>query len=241
MNKKRLMIAACLGLVIALVAAGTTLSYLTSTPQSAVNHFGVGTLTPDIHENSSSTPTSSNSISESSPNVFPKSVQVENEKVANAIDAYVRVQLVPTLRDGDSNLGGNFPMTAPKSNTVGGTTYTKSILFTPFGEPAKLQILLVFDPNWNNNAEGCWNYRASDNCFYYTAVVKPDNVTQQPLLKEVRFYGTDAANWETKFNVDVLTDSIQAEGTISTGGTVKAAAEEAWSVTVNSSKVLTPN
>lgn len=241
MNKKRLMLAACLGLVIALVAAGTTLSYLTSTSQPAVNQFGVGTLIPDIHENGSSTPASSNSISQSDPGVFPKLVQVENRDVTNAIDAYVRVQLVPALRNGDSSLGGNFLMADPKSNTVNGTTYSQSILFTPFGDANKLQILLVFDPNWNNkdNLEGYWNFLPDDNCFYYTAVVKPGKVTQQPLLQEVRFYGTDAANWEPKFNVDVLTDSIQAEGTSSAGGTVKAAAEDAWPVKITN-KILIP-
>jgi predicted ribosomally synthesized peptide with SipW-like signal peptide len=243
MNKKRLMLVACLVLAVALVAAGTTMSYLTSTPQSAVNQFGVGTLTPDIKENGSSTPSSSNSIGERSAGVFPKLVQVENKKVTNAIDAYVRVQLVPMLRDGTSNLGGNFAMTAPSKNTVNGMPYGQSILFTPFGDATKLQILLVLDDNWHSSStgkNGYWNYRADDNCFYYTGVLAPGDITQQPLLTEVHFYGIDAASWEAKFNVDVLTDSIQADGTIPIGGTPKAAAADAWHVTINN-KILTPS
>lgn len=223
MNKKRLIITASLVLTVALVAAGITMAYLTSKPQAMVNHFGVGALTAEINENNNTTPNSSNSIVIAN-NVAPKLVQVENKAGENAIDAYVRVQLVPTLRDSSSNLGGNFPMTTPANN---------QIVFHPFTNK-DLTITLVFDSGWNSK----WKYRAGDNCFYYTDVVKPGTKTAT-LLQEVRFSGSDAAAWQTKFNLDVLTDSIQALG--KTAGNTPAA-QEAWPVSIdNSTHILTPN
>jgi predicted ribosomally synthesized peptide with SipW-like signal peptide len=232
MNKKRLIIVASLVLAVALVAAGTTMAYLTSA-QTAVNQFGVGTLTPDIHENGSSTPQTVNSIPQTAAGVFPKVVKVENKNVPNAIDAYVRVQLVPTLRDATGTLGANFTMPA----TFSGTTIT----FTPFGDPAK-QISLVFAAGWNNtsNSNGYWTYHAADNCFYYSKKLAPGETTAQALLSSVTFTGADAADWQAKFNLDVLTDSIQAGGTITTAGVTKAAAADAWPVTITGG-VLTPN
>ncbi len=213
MNKKRLIITASLVLTVALVAAGTSIAYLTGT-QSAVNHFSVGNQTVDINENSSTTPNSNNSIVVTN-NVAPKLVQVENKAGTNAIDAYVRVQLLPTLRDGNSNLGGNFSMTDPASN---------QIVFRPFTDK-DLTITLVLDSGWNSK----WKYRASDNCFYYTDIVAPGAKTTT-LLQQVQFSGSDAAVWQTKFNLDVLTDSIQADGKIG----AKYAAEEAWLIKIDS-------
>lgn len=221
MNKKRLIITASLVLTVALVAAGTTMAYLTNKPQAMVNHFGVGTMATDIHENEESTPDPSKTIPVYG-EIAPKLVQVENKAGANAVDAYVRVQLVPTLRDGSgSNLGGNFPMAVPASN---------QIVFQPFTDK-DLTVTLVFADGWSSK----WKYRAGDNCFYYTDVVKPGTKTT-PLLKEVHFSGADAAAWQAKFNLDVLTDSIQAVG--KTAGDIPAA-QEAWPVTVTGGK-LTP-
>lgn len=220
MNKKRLIITASLVLTVALVASGISLAYLTSS-KTAVNRVGIASMVPNIHENSSTTPNSVNSVPGTNTGVFPKEIRVQNTDITNAVDAYVRVQLVPTLRDASSNLGGNFKMTDPASN---------QIVFSPFTDK-DLTITLVFASGWNSK----WKYRASDNCFYYTDIVKPGHYTEQPLLSEVIFSGDDAGEYQTKFNLDVLTDSIQADGKIGT----KYAAEEAWPVSVNN-RILTP-
>ncbi len=204
MNKKRLIFVVSLVLAVALVAAGTTMAYMVSS-DAKTNTFGIGTITTDITENSNPTPVSVNSIPTTN-HVAQKLVQVENKAGEHAIDAYVRVQLIPTLRDGASNLGGNFKMTVPTSNTIA---------LIPFGDSTKLQITLVFNDGWGAN----WFYVSDENCFYYKNIVPgiktqnapPTNRTT-PLLKEVRFSGTDADSWQTKFNLDVLTDSIQAGG-----------------------------
>lgn len=242
MNKKRLIVVASLTMAVALILSCTTVGYLTSA-KSAVNRVGVGSMVPDIHENSSTTPNSVNSVPEDNKGVFPKEIRVQNTDIPNAVDAYVRVQLVPTLRDVNSNLGGNFKMEAPTRHTVNGKTYDKSILFVPFGNPEELQILLVFHDSWDTNANGCWQYREADNFFYYTHIVKPGKYTEQPLLSKVIFFGDSATlkTWEEKFNLDVVTDSIQADGTIMMGNTKKYAAEEAWPVTIDKNRKLMPN
>jgi hypothetical protein len=243
MNKKRLILAASFTMAVALIIASTTLGYLTSA-KTAVNRIGVGSMVPDIHENSTPTTNSVHSGPERNEGVFPKEIRVQNTDITNAVDAYVRVQLIPTLRDEGSNLGGNFKMSAPGKNVVNGTTYKQSISFIPFGDASKLQILLVFDENWNNrsNKNGYWQYRAADNTFYYSDILPPDRdkkTKTNPLLKEVRFFGTESADWQSKFNLDVLTDSIQADGKIG-NSPAKYAAEEAWPVTINSSRKLAP-
>ncbi len=76
--------------------------------------------------------------------IAPKLVQVENKAGANAVDAYVRVQLVPTLRDGSgSNLGGNFPMAVPAGD---------QIVFQPFTDK-ELTVTLVFADGWMQQVE----------------------------------------------------------------------------------------
>ncbi len=205
MNKKRLTVAASLVLAIALVIVGTTMTYLTSRTEPKVNNFGVGTLTTDIHENDQSTPESVNSIPINFTDKAPKQVAVENAAGKDAIDAYVRVQLVPSFRDTNGvNLGGDFAMAEPSDN---------KIVFTPFTDK-DLTITLAFDDHWS----GSWFYVADDNCFYYKTIVAPGHRTDV-LLEEVQFSGADAAGWKDKFNLDVLTDSIQAGG---------RAASDAW-------------
>jgi len=200
MNKKRLTIVASLVLAVALVVAGTTMAYLVSSG-TKTNTFGIGTITTDITESSNPTPNFVNSIPIKN-TIAPKLVQIENKAGEHAIDAYVRVQLVPTLKDDTGNLGGDFKMTIP--------TDKNEIVFTPFKNtvnPQDVTITLVFDSGWSND----WFYSSNDNCFYYSSIVKPGNRTT-PLLQEVKFQGKDAAAWQTKFNLDVLTDSIQAGG-----------------------------
>jgi hypothetical protein len=243
MNKKRLVIAASLTMTVALIFTSATVGYLTST-KTAVNRIAVASMIPDIHENSSSTPSSVNSVPEGNPGVFPKEVRVQNTNITNAVDAYVRVQLVPTLRDERGNLGGNFKMETPANHEFNGKNYSQSVAFVPFGEPKNLQILLVFDKDWNNsrNQNGYWQYRAADNCFYYSDILPPDKdgkTKTNPLLKEVRFFGTESAKWQSSFHLDVLTDSIQADGKIG-GSPAKYAAEEAWPVKIDSNRKLAP-
>jgi hypothetical protein len=150
------------------------------------------------------------------------------------------VQLIPSLRDGNSGMIGDFKMTDPKVGKLkDGGASVPSISFVPFGNADRLRIVLVFDDNWNNkdSTVGYWNYREDDNCFYYTKHLAPGEKTEQPLLKEIRFYGAESQKWQSRFRLDVLTDSIQAEGKTAKG---KSAPEEAWRVKIYSNGTLVP-
>lgn len=214
MNKKRVEGIAVAAAVVALVAVGSTLAYLTSTPAERVNRFSIGTLTPDIHENSSSTPDSSQiyTVSGTDSNYsVDKVVAVTNVKSDTAIPGYFRVQLVPTLTGTmtdsagsptKANIGGNFAMPTSQSPIIN-NVYS----FTPFGDSNKLQIQLVFADGWSSR----WFYVPEENCFYYKSVLKPGDTTE-PLLKSIHYTGTDAKNYVSGFYLDVLTDAVQAEG-----------------------------
>ncbi len=227
MNKKRLIIVASLVMAVALVTASTTMAYQMNRANPVKNVFVPGTITPDIHENSGSTPAASMIIPTESCGYAPKKVQLQNvdntESGGHPIAAYFRAQLVPALRDSNgNNLGGDFVMSKPNGN---------KIVFEPFknsSSPDKcgLKITLEFEPGWSNN----WFYSSTSNCFYYKKSVDPGAKTDF-LLSRVKFEGTaDWTVWRDCFQLDILTDSIQTLGAIQDG---------VWpEVKVNSDKIL---
>ena len=255
MKNKRAIVISVVAVAVALAVVGTTMAYLTSTPQAKVNQFAVGTLTPEIMENSGPTPNSSNtltsaSVSSSTENdktiytyTIEKEIKVTNSNTGHPIPAYVRVQLVPSLtNESGNNVGGNFQMT---------DVADKKMTFHPFLSsgtsqlfPSKdLTITLNFADNWNDENSGWFQKTENGFCyFYFRKVLQPPtspDATTSPLLKSVTVSGADAQEYVDHFHLDVLTDAVQAGGGAIHSGTGTGTPSSPWpGVTISSANSL---
>jgi hypothetical protein len=225
MKNKRAIVISVVAAAVALAVSGSTMAYLTSTPNPRANQFTVGTLTPEIVENSSETPNYSNTLTSASGSTsseggktiytytIGKEIKVTNSNTGHPIPAYVRVQLVPGLTDGEGNsVGGNFQMTNVGSNKMIFRPFMSSGTSRPFPDK-DLTITLNFADDWNTN----WFQKTENGfCyFYYGKILQPpvnSGDTTTLLLKSVTVSGADAKDYVNSFRLDVLTDAVQAEG-----------------------------
>ncbi|MDV3428114.1 MAG: hypothetical protein LIR50_14030 [Bacillota bacterium] len=198
LNKKCLIISSVL--VVSISLTGTSLSLLSAKSETKTNEFFPGTLEVQIIENDNHVNGTNIVTPETSDNKTTlKKVQVKNLSNPHEVDAYIRVMLVPTFRnsDGDS-LAGNVTLDPEDTNIINVTAADGSGTVT-----------LHLNLNWKNY----WNFR--NGYFYYIPIVHPGEYTNA-LLENVTV--SDQSLWST-FNLEVLSDSLQAEN---------GAATEAW-------------
>jgi hypothetical protein len=172
------------------VSVGFTYAYSMAQTGTKENSFVKGKPGIEIHENNSSTPTTSNTV-----NNNIKLVKVQN---TGNIPAYARVMLVPGYKSA-ANVNFNFG-TMPSSISKDASSFSMG------------DIKLNFAPNWSNS----WFYvfDSTDNIgyFYYKESLPPSGFTST-LLASVE--AADPAKLGTMIDniqVDVITDSIQMEG-----------------------------
>jgi len=186
MNKKGLIISSVL--VVILVIAGTTLSLLTTKSETKTNEFVPGVLTAPIWENGKLAPDNTSSLIPTDKTV-KKEVQAENISGPHEVDAYIRVMLVPTFRNEYGTLAGDVQLDPNGGNSI--------TVKAPDGGTVTLNLI-----------DGWGNYWIYDNgYFYFKPVVHPGKMTKI-LLEDVTV--SDPELWNT-FNLEVLSDSIQAE------------------------------
>lgn len=190
--KRKSMIAAlasCL-LVLALGVGGFTLAVLKDQTDEKNNMFAPGVVSTDIHENSSGTPESSNTIPYEN-NVAVKQVQIQN---TGTVSVFVRVMLIPGWKtvDGVAQTGdlqfGKAPYTIDGNRLVMG------------------DITLELNARW----EEYWFYDAASGYFYCRDEVVAGSASAVLLEKVILSDGVDAASGWENLQVEVLSDAIQA-------------------------------
>lgn len=185
MKKKRLIISSVLALI--LVIAGATLALFTAKSNSKTNEFVPGALTSLIWENDKPAPDDTNLLVPADKAVS-KEVQVQNISGSHEVDAYIRVMLVPVFRNAADSLAGDVIL-RPDGSTITVTA--------PDGGKVKLNLKAGWEEDWIYD----------NGYFYYKSIVHPDEKTEV-LLENITV--SDSELWYT-FNLEVLSDSIQAE------------------------------
>ena len=180
-----------------------TLAWLTYTDgMQATNAMSIGRAKITIQEPG----VNQNSVQWSS---SAKPVQVRLDSGADQVRSFIRVMIVPVLKDGDGLRAG--PLGS---------------LSAPSGQVMNLgNIDLHFVSGWTTN----WFYR--DGFFYYRSAVEPGSTTTQ-LLSGATMKNGDAVNaqafQDNTVTITVISESIQAAGN---------AAADAWGVTVSGSTI----
>jgi hypothetical protein len=206
MNKKTIVKSIFLIMVIILGFSGITYGLLIDQTESKTNAFFPGVLTAPIVENGNLAPDNTNILTPDNLEVT-KQVQIQNIANPHEVDAYIRVMLVPVFRSGEGTLAGDMSLD-PNGNDI--------IVTAPSGQTATLKLI----SGWQEN----WVY--SDGYYYYKNIVHPGANTAI-LLNSINV--SENALWDS-FYVEVLADSIQAEG---------GAIDEVWSHTI-ASQLETP-
>ncbi|HEX3039240.1 MAG TPA: hypothetical protein VHP54_02965 [Caproiciproducens sp.] len=189
-NRKVLLISSAAVLILA-VSIGATLAFSSAITNSKTNSFQKGVPGIEIIENNSSTPGGSNSVDPSQ-----KEVKVEN---TGTIPAYVRVMLVPGYKSA-ANVGLSFN-TMPQSIGSSATAFTMG------------DLKLNLDPGWSSKWFYVYDSTDKIGYFYYKEILPPGRRTAQPLLASVGSVDPTKSNIViSSVQVDVITDSIQAEG-----------------------------
>lgn len=196
-GKKRLSMGLVLTLFLGLAAIGTTFAYLYSETNILTNAFSVGTLPIEVIENGEDPGNDSKNIP---PNggTAKKEVKIKNE---GNLQSYIRVSLIPTLREG----------TAAQSETKPcNVTYSIGnwiIQCFAYEDPNdRTEITTGFTLVLDLQTKSDWFYHAGTNAYYYKKPVDPEETTSL-LLKEVKRV---AGDWDL-LNVEVMADAIQAE------------------------------
>lgn len=173
-----------LGLAAALLVAasiGGTLAWLTSTPSGLTNTFVPGKVPNEITEDFDGS-TKSN-------------VQIKN--VGN-VNAFIRVALVPSWRNNDTDhTGTSLPAAGTYDITINTTDWTLG----------------------------------SDGYYYYSSAVQPNGSTAALVTSCAPKSGLSAAYTGKVFELNVISQSIQAEGM---GQTIDTA-QEAFQIALNAS------
>ena len=189
-TKKILVLLTSALLVIGLVAGGATMAYLFDQSGQKQNQFTHGTPSVDIEENSSGTPESSNVVSHGG-NTAVKEVKVTN---TGDIPLYVRVMLIPGWKETDGQ--------APAGKLDFGAE--------PMWKDDRTLVMGDVELHLNAYWANYWLYDSESRYFYHKASVAPQGSTALLLEKVVLPEGTEEV-WDA-LQVEVLTDSIQAEG-----------------------------
>ena len=134
-----------------------------------------------------------------------KPVQVRLDSGQDQVKSFIRVMIVPVMKDGDGLRSG--PLAS---------------MSAPSGQVMRMgNIDLYFVSGWSGN----WFYR--DGFFYYRSAVNPGDTTAR-LLSGATMKDGDAINaldfQDKSVTITVIAESIQAAG---------GAAADAWGVTVS--------
>jgi hypothetical protein len=193
MNKKTIIIISYV-LVVILAMTGATYALLSTESQAKVNSFVPGVLTTTIIENNEDS--DNTEILTPDEDVTSKIVEVLNVNNPHEVDAYIRVMLVPTFRTNEGTLAGNMSLD-PSSNIV--------TITSPDDGTITLHLIDGWDSNW-----------IFDNGYFYHIDIVQPGIKTAILLESVEVSDIDL--WSS-FQLEVLSDAIQAEG---------GAAEDAW-------------
>ena len=183
-NKKKALVLSSLAVVtaVALLFGGATLAYRFAQTGNIQNLFTPGTVSMDVQENSSSTPSDTNELPDGT-----KEVQLQN---TGTIESYLRAKLVPSWKfvDGEANTAGL--VLRPMPETITGTV-------VDLGD-----IRLHLAADWQTN----WLYK--DGYFYYKKPVPAGDMTTL-LMESVSVAEGKEATLLNKLQLDVLSESIQ--------------------------------
>lgn len=197
-RKKILLLTSSLVMVGLLVALGVSIAFMSVTTAAKSNPFTKGTPGIDITENSHPTASSTNEVPYSQ-----KEVRATN---TGSIAEYVRVMLVPSYKFEN----GTASSVRGLSFTTMPTLIASNAKFFTMGD---LQLNLA--DHWGD--KWFYVYDANDKIgyFYYNEKLNPGATTSQPLLKSVGIASGSSAVTSallTNLQVDVIADSIQADG-----------------------------
>ncbi len=170
-------------------AFGATLAYFTAKTNAQENAFKPGVTDVAVSESGGSSGENGRTYTLSSGgNTAPKAVSITNvNHDESSVPVYVRVRLVPIVRDADRNGTGD-PVTVL-------TGPEESATSSPDGG-IRVFYELDTDQKWTSELDGF---------YYYKAVLKPGENTAQ-LLKSVEVYGLPP---NKKLEIQVIADSIQ--------------------------------
>lgn len=183
-NKKKVLVLSSLAVLAAatLLFGGATLAYRFAQTGNIHNLFTPGTVSVDVHENSSSTPSDTNELPDGT-----KKVQLQN---TGTITSYLRAKLVPSWKFGDGEANTAVLNLKPMPTAITGTV-------VDLGD-----IHLQLAANWQDN----WIYK--DGYFYYKQAVPAGDMTTLLMESVSVVSGKDAALL-SKLQLDVLSESIQ--------------------------------
>ena len=188
LKKKTLMLG---GLAVLLVATAVTYALLSTKSQQNVNTFsGSGHVNIAVVENNSNGHKEDEVIGNAVE--FDRITQTDIDKVVyiknvysddyKTTDTYVKVKLVPQI----------------VSDTDSSIVYGKSI---------KLKYTMHYV---DDNTDGIWKYDESNDVFYYTKALKPNEISK-PLLDKVALFENESIPKGYHLELNVLADGIAAD------------------------------
>lgn len=188
--KKTLIVVSSLVVLTLAVSIGNSFAFMSAKTDTKTNAFVKGSPGIDIHENSSATPNSTNSVSHTT-----KQVSVKN---TGTIPAYLRVMLVPSYK---------FTSGTAAASGVSFTTMPQSIASTA-SSFSMGDLTLNLAANWGGKWFYVYDTTDQTGYFYYKDAV-PAGDTTTLLLNSVALpvgmsYGS--------LQIDVIADSIQSDG-----------------------------